>query len=51
MNEGKNQATECFKGEITYTLIFCVLGDSFRGGGGGGGGGVKNVELILKILL
>ena len=30
---------ERFKGRFTYALIFCVLGDSFRGGGGGGGGG------------
>ena len=36
--EGKTQATERFKGEITYTLIFWVLGESFRGGGVGGGG-------------
>ena len=34
--ERKKQATERFKGRFTYTLLFCVLGDSFRGGGGGG---------------
>ena len=33
------QATERFKGRFTYTLLFSILGDSFRGGGGGGGGG------------
>ena len=42
----KKQATERFKGEITYTLLFCVLLESFRGGGG-----VKILELILKSLL
>ena len=30
---------ERFKGRFTYTLIFCILGESFSGGGGGGGGG------------
>ena len=43
------QLTEGFKGEITHTLLLCVLGVSFRGGGGGGG--IKIVELILKTLL
>ena len=46
--EGKKQATERFKGEITYALFFCVLGESFRGGGVGGPGGIKIIELILK---
>ena len=29
----KTQAMERFKGRFTYTLLFCVLEDSFRGGG------------------
>ena len=46
-NEGKKQATECFKGEITYALLFCVLGESFRGvGGGGWGGGSKTYKQV-----
>ena len=45
--EEKKQATEHFKGEITYTLIFCVLGDSFRGGGGVGGGS-KTYKQVWK---
>ena len=43
--EGKNQPMECFKGEFTYTLLFCILGVSFRGGGG------KILELISKTLI
>ena len=53
---------EHFKGKFTYSLLFCVLGESFRGGGGGGGEGggwgwgggfglFKIIELILKTLL
>ena len=29
-----NQPTERFNGGFTYTLLFCILGLSFRGGGG-----------------
>ena len=31
------------KGEITYALLFGVLGDSFRGGVGGWGGSQKRI--------
>ena len=31
----KTQPTEHSKGRFTYTLLYCVLGVSFRGGGGG----------------
>ena len=34
--EGKNQLKDRYKGGFTYTLLFCVLGVSFRGGIGGG---------------
>ena len=37
-NEEKTQANERFKGRFTYALLFCGLGESFRGGGGGGWG-------------
>ena len=33
--QGKNQPVERFKGGFTYTLLFCILGVSFRVGGGG----------------
>ena len=46
--ERKKQATERFKGRFTYTLLFCVLGESFRGGGGGGGGGSKTYKQVWK---
>ena len=36
------------KAKISYTLIFCVLGESFRGGGGVGGGGSKTYKQVWK---